>query len=262
MLVSKDRSWLRRNSYPGRGLVVGCTADGAAGVQLYWIMGRSTGSRNRRLVREPAGSVRVVVADAAAGVQRGDPNLLLYRALCAVRHGDGRVTHVVGNGDQTDTIAAGLAGGESFGTAFSRRGVEPDAPHYTARIAGALTVASDGAGGRGGPAGCELAIVKTTGGEPPRTCHQHFSYRGVRPGWGYCITTYEGDGNPLPPFAGEPFPLPVAADPRRAVAELWDLLDRGNRVAAAAKFIDRAGGAVHIELINRDGGGDGGETAT
>lgn len=255
--AAKERSWLARNRYPGRGLVVGCTADGAAGVHLYWIMGRSSGSRNRRLVRAPDGSVRVVVADPAEGVQRGDPSLLLYRALCAVPHGDGRVTHVVGNGDQTDTIAAGLAGGESFSAAFARRDVEPDPPHYTARIAGALTVGS-GAGGGGG-ADCELAIVKVAGGEPPRTSHQHFSYRGLRPGWGYCITTYEGDGDPLPPFAGEPFPLPVAAEPRQAVAELWDLLDRDNRVAAAAKFIDRAGGAVRIELINRHAGsaGDG-----
>jgi hypothetical protein len=255
--MAKDRAWLARNSYPGRGLVVGCTADGAAGVQLYWIMGRSTGSRNRRLIREPDGSVRVVVADPAEGVQRGDPSLLLYRAMCTVAHGGGRVTHVVSNGDQTETIAAGLAGGESFIAAFSRRDVEPDPPHYTARIAGALTVG--GTGGDDGPlAGCELAIVKAAGGEPPRTSHQHFSYRGMRPGWGYCITTYEGDGSPLPPFAGEPFPLPVATEPRQAVAELWDLLDRDNRVAAAAKFIDRAGGAVRIELINRhDGAGYG-----
>ena len=248
MPVSKDRSWLERNRYPGRGLVIGWTADGSAGVQLYWIMGRSAASRNRRLVREPGGSVRVVVADTADGVQRGEPGLLLYRALCAVRRGDERVTHVVGNGDQTDTIAAGLAGGDSFIAAFSRRDVEPDPPHYTARIAGALTVGGNGEGS------CELAIVKAAGGAPPRTSHQHFSYRGVRPGWGYCITTYEADGNPLPPFAGEPFPLPVAAAPRRAVAELWDLLDRDNRVAAAAKFIDRADGAVRIELINRHSG--------
>jgi Zn-dependent protease len=168
----------------------------------------------------------------------------------------GRVTHVVSNGDQTETIAAGLAGGESFIAAFSRRDVEPDPPHYTARIAGALTVG--GTGGHDGREGCELAIVKVAGGEPPRTSHQHFRYHGMRAGWGYCITTYDGDGSPLPPFAGEPFPLPVAAEPRQAVAELWDLLDRDNRVAAAAKFIDRASGAVRIELINRhDGGGDG-----
>ena len=164
MAASKDRCWLAGNSYPGRGLVVGRTADGAASVQLYWVMGRSQDSRNRRLARAPDGSVRVTVADAAAGVARGDPSLLLYRALCAVRHGDGSVTHVVGNGDQTDTIAAGLAGGESFIAAFSRRAVEPDAPHYTARIAGAVTV-----GGSGGEPSCELAIVKAVGGgEPPR----------------------------------------------------------------------------------------------
>ena len=250
----KDRDWLAAAVYPGRGIAVGCTADGTASVQLYWIMGRSSRSRNRRFIQDGAGGVQVVVADAAAGVPGGDTSLILYRAAAVTdtaaprRRPDG-AWHVVTNGDHTETIVQGLGGGDSFATAFARRDVEPDPPHYTPRIAG--VVAAGGAGRY------ELAIIKTAAGDPRQVSFQHFVYRGPRPGWGHCITTYEGDGAPLPPFVGEPFPLPLAATPLQAVRDLWDWLDRDHRVAALAKFIDRTTGAVSMEIINRYPGGDG-----
>ena len=243
--VRKDRDWLAAAVYPGRGIAVGGTADGAASVQLYWIMGRSSRSRNRRFINDGAGAVQVVVADAAAATPGGDTSLILYRAAAVA---DG-AWHVVANGDHTETIVTGLEGGDYFATAFARRDVEPDPPHYTPRIAG--VVSADGAGGY------ELAIIKTATGDPRQASFQHFAYRGPRPGWGHCITTYEGDGTPLPPFAGEPFPLPLAATPLQAVRDLWDWLDRDHRVAALAKFIDRATGAVRVRIINRYGGAAG-----
>ena len=260
----KDRDWLAGTAYPGRGLAVGCTADGGASVQLYWIMGRSSSSRNRRLVAAGCGVVQVTVADPGAGTPGGDRSLILYRALAvaqAVAPGatttaadsavsgppPARAVHVVANGDQSDTIAAGLAAGDSFAAAFARRDVEPDPPHYTPRIAGAVAA--------GGAGGYELAIIKTAGGDPRQVSFQHFVYRSPCPGWGHCITTYEGDGAPLPSFEGEPFLLPLAATPREAVRELWGLLDPDNRVAALAKFVDRATGAVSMEIVNRYAGG-------
>ena len=253
----KDRDWLAGNPYPGRGLAVGCTADGGASVLLYWIMGRSSGSRNRRFAAAGSDAVQVVVADPGAGTPGGDRSLILYRALAVAQVGAAepvapgpeptRAVHVVANGDQTDTIAAGLAAGDSFAAAFARRDVEPDPPHYTPRIAG--MVAAGGAGGY------ELAIIKTAAGDPRQVSFQHFVYRSPRPGWGHCITTYEGDGAPLPSFEGEPFPLPLAAAPRQAVRELWGLLDPDNRVAALARFVDRATGAVSMEIVNRHAGG-------
>lgn len=248
--LGKDRDWLAAAVYPGRGIVVGGTADGTASVQLYWIMGRSSRSRNRRFVHDGAGAVQVVVADAAAGTPEGDTSLILYRATAvaagvATRGQPGGARHVVTNGDHTETIVTGLAGGDSFATAFARRDVEPDPPHHTPRIAG--VVAANGAGGY------ELAIIKTATGDPRQASFQHFAYRGPRPGWGHCITTYEGDGTPLPPFVGEPFLLPLAATPLQAVRDLWDWLDRDHRVAALAKFIDRATGAVRVRIINRYG---------
>ena len=245
--AGKDRAWLARTTYPGRGLAVGCSADGAASVQLYWIMGRSSRSRNRRLVHDRAGTVRAVAVGAAAATPVGADRLILYRATALARAAaglpPGSTVHVVGNGDHTETIAAGLAAGDCFATAFARRDVEPDPPHYTPRIAGMVA-----AGGRGG---YELAIIKTAAGDPRQVSFQHFVYRSPRPGWGHCITTYEGGGAPLPAFAGEPFLLPLAATPRQALRDLWDLLDRDHRVAALAKFIDRAAGTVTTEIVNR-----------
>ncbi len=250
----KDQSWLADTAYPGRGLVIGCSADGASSVQLYWIMGRSAGSQQRRFALREDGSVRVVVADPAAvpaapssPAGEIDPRLILYDATVVVGP-----AHVVGNGDQTATIADGLARGTSFTAAFARRDVEPDPPHYTPRIAGMVTVPGGG--------GYELAIIKTAANDPRQVSFQHYAYRRARPGWGHCITTYDGDGTPLPPFTGEPFLLPLPDTPAAAVRRLWRLLDRGYRVAAFAKYIARASGAVQIEIINRHGDGPGGAT--
>ena len=256
----KDQGWLANTSYPGRGLVIGCSADGASSVQLYWIMGRSTSSQQRRFVRQADGSIRVVVTAGAVAGKRPpevraaevsaapaaaavDPRLILYTATAVVG-----AVHVVSNGDQTATIADGLARGDSFATAFASRDVEPDPPHFTPRIAGVVAMPGSG--------GYELAIVKTAANDPGQVSFQHYVYRHPRPGWGHCLTTYDGDGTPLPPFTGEPFPLPLPDSPAAAVRRLWEQLHRGYRVAAFAKYIARASGAVQIEIINRHGRDD------
>ena len=38
---------LKGNTYPGRGIVIGKTADGTKAAAAYFIMGRSLNSRNR-----------------------------------------------------------------------------------------------------------------------------------------------------------------------------------------------------------------------
>ena len=46
---------LRETSYPGRGIMIGRTADGAKAVTAYFIMGRSVNSRNRVFVEDGEG---------------------------------------------------------------------------------------------------------------------------------------------------------------------------------------------------------------
>ncbi len=46
---------LKNNEYPGRGIVIGRTADGKKAVTAYFIMGRSSNSRNRIFAEEGEG---------------------------------------------------------------------------------------------------------------------------------------------------------------------------------------------------------------
>lgn len=46
---------LKNNSYPGRGIIIGRSADGTKAVTAYFIMGRSENSRNRVFVEDGNG---------------------------------------------------------------------------------------------------------------------------------------------------------------------------------------------------------------
>ena len=48
---------LKSNAYPGRGIVIGKSADGTKAVTAYFIMGRSENSRNRIFVEDKEESV-------------------------------------------------------------------------------------------------------------------------------------------------------------------------------------------------------------
>ena len=46
---------LKENAYPGRGIIIGKSADGTKAVTAYFIMGRSENSRNRVFVEDGEG---------------------------------------------------------------------------------------------------------------------------------------------------------------------------------------------------------------
>ena len=115
------------NRYPGRGLLLGCGADGRSALAAYFLTGRSVNSRNRVLVSEADG-VRTRAFDPAL---LADPSLILY---APVRRLPGAL--VVSNGDHTETIAARLLAGGTAEAALDTRTFEPDVPHHTPRIAG------------------------------------------------------------------------------------------------------------------------------
>ncbi len=230
---------LRANPYPGRGIVVGLTPDARCYVQVYWIMGRSPNSRNRVLVGDNE-LVRTAPHDKS---RVEDPALIIYN--CA--RSRGAAQHIVSNGNQTDTIYEALDCGATFAQALETRAFEPDAPHYTPRIA-ALVDLDDG--------GCayRLAVLKSVGGSPEHCTRQFFAYEAALPGYGHCIHTYADDGDPLPPFEGEPY-LVETRDGINALAELyWDALSAENRVALLAKFIEAETGQPTVKIINRHEG--------
>lgn len=234
-----ESSRLSESTYPGRGIVIGGTPDGAGILQVYWIMGRSPSSRNRVFVRD-GDTVRTDTVDKEMEV---DP-LTLYAPI--------RVTgrkHVVTNGDQTDTIVDFAERGESFAAALSTRTFEPDAPNYTPRISGLVDLDDR-------IHAYELSVIRPlpgAGGEAAACQRSHFSYGFAMRGVGHCVTTYVDDGSPLPPFTGEPFPVELKDDPEEAARVFWDLLNEENRVALVAKRIEGATGESTLVIANRFG---------
>ena len=122
---------LRETSYPGRGIVIGCSADGKKAVTAYFIMGRSANSRNRIFVTEGDG-IRTEAFDPS---KMEDPSLIIYAPVRVL----GNKT-IVTNGDQTDTIYEGLDKQFTFEQSLRGREFEPDAPNYTPRISGVMHV--------------------------------------------------------------------------------------------------------------------------
>ena len=53
--LNQIKELLSTNSYPGRGIIVGKSADGKSAMIAYFIMGRSTNSRNRIFERYDGG---------------------------------------------------------------------------------------------------------------------------------------------------------------------------------------------------------------
>ena len=107
---------LRHNSYPGRGLVIG-RAGGGVWVIIYWIMGRSPNSQNRRFVAE--GEVLRTEPLDASKVR--NPELIIYEAMLTLPG-----IFLVSNGDQTRTLYRALQAGKSFDEALRGREREPD----------------------------------------------------------------------------------------------------------------------------------------
>ena len=203
------RELLESNPYPGRGIVVG------KGCVFYWIMGRSANSRNRVFVETDDG-IRTEAHDPS---KMEDPSLIIYHPVRTM--GDALV---VTNGDQTDTIVER----GSFREGCMAREYEPDAPNYTPRISS--VVYPDGS--------FELSILKHDPDSASDRClRQFFSYEGADEGVGYFISTYQGDGDPLPSFAGEPVCVSLPTPD-----EVWAALNADNKVSLYANV----GGSVRI----------------
>ena len=224
---------LRGNPYPGRGIVLGRSADGEFAVAAYFIMGRSGNSRNRRFVPTEDG-IRTEAADPA---KMTDPSLIIYHP---VRTAGGEL--IVTNGDQTDTVRDHLLEGGTFAGALQTRTFEPDGPNYTPRISGLLS--PDGS--------FQLSILKSAGGDPACCCRYFYHYDAPLPGEGRFLHTYLGDGDPLPSFEGEPRRVTISAQSAQSWAEdIWASLNEENKVSLFVQLIDLATQEQDTVIINK-----------
>ncbi|MCE5343118.1 MAG: IMP cyclohydrolase [Eubacteriales bacterium] len=228
---------LAHNRYPGRGILLGRSADGMSAVIAYFIMGRSENSRNRVFTPTEDG----IITEAHDPSLMTDPSLIIYTP---VRTLGGNVT-IVTNGDQTDTVAEFLLSGRSFEDALRTRTFEPDAPNYTPRISGLLTAGD-------GRMSYRLSILKSDGGMADSAQRFFFEYPEPRAGEGHLIHTYASDGNPLPSFAGEPIRVTVdCADIDAFATGLWNALDMQNKVSLFVRTVELISGYTVTRILNQ-----------
>ncbi len=224
---------LADNPYPGRGIVLGRSADNQYAVIAYFIMGRSENSRNRIFSVTDDG-IRTEAFDES---KMEDPSLIIYHP---VRYFQGKT--IVTNGDQTDTIWEHLKQGNCYRHALLTRTFEPDAPNYTPRISG--VVLPNGA--------YKMSVIKSLNGDSDCCCHYFFEYDKPLAGKGHFIHTYMGDGNPLPSFEGEPELVAIDAPDADSFANaLWSSLNADNKVSLFVRYINLKTRETSDVIINK-----------
>lgn len=226
---------IRDNSYVGRGIAVGKTADGKKAAIGYFIMGRSENSKNR-VFKEEGDDVVIYPFDES---KVEDPSLIIYSP---VKKLDDKV--IVTNGDQTDTIYDFVKEGKSFKEALATREFEPDGPNWTPRISAMLTFAD-------GDFSYEMSILKSVDEEGSACARYTYSYPAVS-GLGHFIHTYEHNGQPLPTFQGEPRRIIIPDDIEEFTSDIWDNLNEEKKISLYVRYIDLETGKAENKLINKN----------
>ncbi|PKM40079.1 MAG: inosine monophosphate cyclohydrolase [Firmicutes bacterium HGW-Firmicutes-9] len=219
---------LKENRYPGRGILLG--SIGRQAVTAYFLTGRSENSQNR-IFREDGDTLLILPFDES---KISDPKLIFYTPI---RICNGAI--VVTNGDHTETVCESLLAGHSFQYAMSARCYEPDAPNYTPRIAGLMLST-----GR-----YTLGIVKKM--VDADDCRRKYWSFDAKEGVAHMIHTYQNDGDPLPPFEGEPREIAVFGTAESLAEEIWSALDKDNRVSLYVRLTDLSNGRFTSVVKNK-----------
>ena len=224
-------------TYPGRGIIVGKSANGKKAVLAYFIMGRSVNSRNRVFVTDQGG-IRTEAFDPS---KMEDPSLIIY---WPVRETGNRL--IVTNGDQTDTIYDFVRNGASFIKALRTRTFEPDAPNFTPRVSAMATFED-------GDFALDMGILRAGDAEGSCCDRVFWEYEKLAPGTGRFLHTYLSDGSPIPSFVGDPETVAVGDGSAQAIADaLWAGLNADNKVSLWVMTRDLETGESDYTIINRN----------
>ena len=226
---------IKGNSYVGRGIIVGKSADGTKAVTAYFIMGRSENSRNRIFVEN--GDEVIIHPFDASKVE--DPSLIIYSPIRVIDN-----NLIVTNGDQTDTVYDFVSEGRSFKEALETRKFEPDAPNLTPRISAMLTFDEN-------DFTYEMSILKSADAEGTACNRYTYSYAPLK-GLGHFIHTYVCDGNPIPTFQGEPERVAIPDSIDEFTDTIWTNLDENNKISIYVRYVDLKTGETENRMINKN----------
>lgn len=225
--------YLAAKEYPGRGIILGKSEDNRA-VFAYFIMGRSTNSRNR-VFELSNDDIRTKAFDESL---LSDPSLIIYSPVRVL----GKKI-IVTNGDQTDTIYECLKEKKSFEDALYTRTFEPDAPNFTPRISGLIDIESG--------LKLKLSILKSDEGDESQSLRFFYNYDNPKPGEGFLIHTYKENSNPLKSFEGEPRKVNLTGSIDEFANSLWNSLNTDNKISLAVRYIDMATGKYEQIIKNK-----------
>lgn len=223
------------NSYVGRGIVIGKSADGKNAVSAYFIMGRSENSRNRIFALNGDN----VLTKAFDESKVEDPSLIIYNAIRGI---DNKL--IVTNGDQTDTIYDFIKNGKTFEESLETREFEPDGPNFTPRISGIIDFANN-------DFTYKMSILKSMDSVGSECARYTFSYKAIA-GLGHFIHTYVCDGNPIPTFQGEPERTQIPNDIDEFTNMTWESLDANNKISLYVRYTNLETGKFEYRLINKN----------
>lgn len=227
---------LCENTYPGRGIIIGKSADGKNAVIAYFIMGRSENSRNRIFEENEDNGIRTRAYDESKLV---DPSLIIYSPVRQLAN-----ELIVTNGDQTDTVYDYIKNGKMFEEALRTRTFEPDPPNWTPRISGIVSFAD-------GDFSYKMSILKSNDGNEASALRYFWEYAQPVAGEGHFIHTYKCDGNPIPSFEGEPEKVKIGNDLEAFTEMLWTSLNADNKVSLFTRFVNLETGAAETKIINK-----------
>ncbi len=234
---------LAENTYPGRGIVIGKSADGKNAMIAYFIMGRSENSRNRVFERFEGG-MRTKAFDES---KLSDPSLIIYNPYLSTKGGN---VDIITNGDQTNTIYdfvngdSGVAHG--FEDALHTREFEPDAPNFTPRISGICYYDFPRAAFT-----YKLSILKSANGRA-EACNRYFYDYTPEDGIGHFIHTYKCDGNPIPSFYGEPEEVALPNTAEELAELVWSNLNEDNKVSLFVRCVPLDGSKPTEVIMNKN----------
>jgi len=233
---------LSENSYPGRGIVIGTSADGKNAMIAYFIMGRSENSRNRIFERFEGG-MRTKAYDES---KLSDPSLIIYNPYLQ----KGANIDIITNGDQTNTIydflVANTENANAFEDSLRTREFEPDHPNYTPRISGICYYCFPG-----NVFTYKLSILKSANGRP-EVCNRFFYDYASEQGIGHFIHTYKCDGNPIPSFYGEPEEVALPNTAEELAELVWSNLNEDNKVSLFVRSVPLDGSQPTEIIINKN----------
>ena len=227
---------LKANAYPGRGIIIGKSADGTCAVTAYFIMGRSESSRSR-VCGEDGDGIRTEAFDPS---KLTDPSLIIYAPVRVLGN-----KAIVTNGDQTDTVYDLMDKQQTFEQSLRTREFEPDAPNFTSRISGIIHQDN-------GSFNYSLSILKSNNGRPEGCNRYTFAYNNPFAGEGHFIHTYMGDGNPLPSFEGEPEWVSIEGDIDTFTDQIWNSLNEENKVSLFVRYINLTDGTWETRIVNKN----------